>query len=57
MLWLRVKTLDFCGLDDGGAECIVTLLGALLWSSDFTWSCFIVFGDKFWFSVFSFAYL
>jgi hypothetical protein len=52
----RVKTLDLYGLDDGGAECVVTLQGVSLWSSDYTWSCFFVFGGKFWFSVF-FCYL
>jgi hypothetical protein len=32
-LELRVKTLDLCGLGDGGACCVVTSLGALSWSS------------------------
>jgi hypothetical protein len=52
VLWLRVKTPDFRGLDDGRTECVVTLLGASLWSSGFTSSCLIIFGGKFWFSVF-----
>jgi hypothetical protein len=32
ILELQVKTLDLCGLGDGGACCVVTSLGALSWS-------------------------
>jgi hypothetical protein len=30
---LRVKTVDLCGLGDGGACSVVSFLGALSWSS------------------------
>jgi hypothetical protein len=32
VIGLRVKTLDLCGLGNGGACCVVTSLEALSWS-------------------------
>jgi hypothetical protein len=49
MLGLWVKTLDHLGLNVGGG-CVVTLLRASLWSSDFSQTCVDVFGGKSWFS-------
>jgi hypothetical protein len=55
MLGLRVKILDRLGLNVGGG-CIVTLLRASLWSSDFSQTCVDVFGGKSWFFLYSLVY-
>jgi hypothetical protein len=53
-LRLRVKTLDLT-VSTTAAECVVTLLGASLWSPESTWSHPNVFGGKCgFFCVFSF---
>jgi hypothetical protein len=54
-LGLRVKTLDRLGLNVGGG-CVVTLLRASLWSSDFSQTCVDVFGGKSWFFLYFLVY-
>jgi hypothetical protein len=54
VLWLQVKTFDLRGLDGGDAVRRYPFGGAVV--EPRTWSHFIVFGGKFWFFVFSFAY-
>lgn len=55
-LRLRVKTLDLT-VSTAAAQCVVTLLGASLWSPELTWSRLNVFGGKCGFSVFFLVFL
>jgi hypothetical protein len=54
-LGLRVKTLDRLSLNVGGG-CVVTLLRASLWSSDFSQTCVDVFDGKSWFFLYFLIY-